>query len=118
MGTTGIPAFDAYYDQGLTALVTGGTVVPVWSPDGSTLAYVDGPADDRRGWRVDLGTGERSELVDVAAARAAIRARTGETPPGRGLPFASFRFVSDRVIAFRSGDAALTLDLDTGAVEP
>src|ERR1700722_4120738 len=107
MATTGIPAFDAYYDQGLTALVTGGTVVPAWSPDGSALAYVDGPADDRRAWRVDLASGERSPLVDVAAARAAIRACTGETPPGRGLPFANLRFWSDRVIAFRSGDAAL-----------
>jgi dipeptidyl-peptidase 4 len=118
MGTTGIPAFDAYYDQGLTALVTGGTVAPAWSPDGSTLAYVDGPADDRRGWRVDLATGARSQLLDVAAARAAIQACTGETPPGRGLPFANFRFVSNRVIAFGLGEAALRLDLGTGAVEP
>ncbi|HEY1366854.1 MAG TPA: alpha/beta fold hydrolase [Gaiellaceae bacterium] len=118
MGTTGIPAFDAYYDEGLTALVIGGTVVPAWSPDGSTLAYVDGPVDDRRAWRVDVSTGERSGLVDVASARTAIRACTGETPPGRGLPFAALRFVSDHVIAFLVGDAALTLHLDTGEVEP
>ena len=117
MGTTGIPAFDAYYDEGLTALVTGGTVIAAWSPDGSTLAYADGPADDRRAWQVDIATGERSELVDVAATRAAIHAVIGETPSGRGLPFASLRFVSDRVVAFHVGDAALTLDLDTGEVE-
>jgi dipeptidyl aminopeptidase/acylaminoacyl peptidase len=118
MGTTGIPAFDAYYDAGLTALVTGGTVVPAWSPDGSVLAYLDGPADDRRGWRVEVATGARGQLADVAAVRAAIGALTGETPPGRGLPFARIRFVSGRVVAFSAGDAALTLDLDSGAVAP
>ena len=118
MGTTGIPAFDAYYDEGLTALVTGGSVVPAWSPDGSTLAYVDGPADDRRAWQVDIATGNRSELLDHAAVRGAIQAHTGETPSGRGLPFARLRFVSDRVIAFGVGDAALTLDLDTGEIGP
>ena len=81
MGTTGIPAFDAYYDAGLTALVTGGNVVPAWSPDGSILAYVEGPADDRRGWRVDVATGARSELADVTALRAAIGALTGQPRP-------------------------------------
>jgi hypothetical protein len=78
MGTTGIPAFDAYYDHGLTALLTGGAVVPAWSPDGSTLAYVDGPADERSGWRIDLGTGavepEAGQPARSAAAAFSGRA--------------------------------------------
>lgn len=112
MTDTGNADFDLFYDEPET-LAPGGQIVPAWSPDGTALAFVDGPADDRRGWWVDVATGKKSELVDVAGVREAIRAATGETPPGRGLPFPAVAVVAPRTIAVQVGTRSLTVDLDT-----
>jgi dipeptidyl-peptidase-4 len=61
---TGHAAFDLFRD-GLADPVTGGTVVPAWSPDGRSLTFVEGPADERVGWLGDLASSERSRLVNV-----------------------------------------------------
>jgi dipeptidyl-peptidase-4 len=115
MGTTGIEGFDLYYDT-FASLLAGGATAPAWSPDGKTVGYIDGPPDDRRAWQVDLASGERSELFDVAAIRQTIAEATGETPPGRGVPFAQMAFMAPRMVVAQVGQAAVTIDLDTGAV--
>lgn len=114
----GHAGFDLFR-EGLGALVAGGTITPAWSPDGKSLAFVEGPADDRAGWLVDLASGERTPLfADVAALRDAIRAATGETPPGRGLPFAYVGFAGPRLLATQVGAATVLIDLDSGGVMP
>jgi dipeptidyl aminopeptidase/acylaminoacyl peptidase len=83
MGTIGHAAFDAYYDGGLTGLISGGTVAPVWSDDGKRLSYVDGAT----AWEVDLQSGERCELPQPPAG----------PPPG---PVAPREFLSERLGVF------------------
>ncbi|MFC9250423.1 S9 family peptidase [Amycolatopsis thailandensis] len=113
---TGHQRFDLFTD-GLPELVPGGTIVPAWSPDGTSLAFLDGTQDDRCGWLVDLVSGTKGPLfADVQALRDAIRDATGQTPPGKGLPFDHVSFVAPRVIASAVGSFQVTIDLDTGAV--
>lgn len=117
MGTTGIVEFDRFYDD-LATLTTGGQVIPAWSLDGKHLVYVDGPADERQAKQVDLATGETSDLFDVPALRSAIQQATGETPPGRGVPFPALAFVGLRMVATQIGATTLLIDLDTLTVIP
>jgi dipeptidyl-peptidase-4 len=112
MVSTGNPRFDAHYSA-FDSLTSGGVITPAWSPDGRSLAYVDGPADERRGWLVDTKSGERTELIDVTRVREAVRATTGETPPGRGLPFAEVRYTGPGSIGARVGSHVVTVDLAT-----
>jgi dipeptidyl aminopeptidase/acylaminoacyl peptidase len=112
---TGFSRFDAFYGD-FESLTTGGRIKPAWSPDGKLLAYVDGPPDERRGWLVDTITGERRPLVDIATVREGVRLITGETPPGRGLPFADVAFASPGTISTRVGTLPVTVDLDTAKV--
>lgn len=113
---TGHPGFDRFID-GLDDLVTGGTITPAWSPDGASLAFLEGPPENRRGWLVDLESGHKGQLfADVAALREAIREATGQTPAGRELPFSHIDFIGPRRLAAVVGSARLTIDLDSGAV--
>lgn len=112
----GHQAFDRFYDH-LDDLITDGTIIPAWSPDGRSLAFLEGAAEDRRGWLVDLATGARAPLVDdVPALREAIGESTGQTPAGCGLPFAHLAFVAARQVAVAVGTAQVTIDLDSGEV--
>lgn len=111
MTTTGNHVFDTYMD-GLERLVSGGRITPAWSPDGTSLAFVDGPDEHRRAWLVDLGTGSKTEL-DTATLRSAIRDATGETPAGQGVPFAHVGFAGPLTLATQVGTHSLTIDLDT-----
>jgi dipeptidyl aminopeptidase/acylaminoacyl peptidase len=104
------PTFDAY--QNLGELVTDAMLMPAWSPDGKVMGFVSGPADDRRAWRVDLESGQKTELYDTERLRAAVTKATGVTPSGRGAPFAHFGFVGPNTIAFAVGADQLTVDLD------
>jgi dipeptidyl-peptidase-4 len=104
-------AFDAYGKLG--ELVTDAMIVPAWSPDGKVMGFVTGPAENRRAWRVDLETGEKTDLFDTARLRAAVKAATGVTPAGEGSPFAYFGFVAANTIAFAVGADQLTVDLDS-----
>jgi dipeptidyl aminopeptidase/acylaminoacyl peptidase len=113
---TGHAGFDLFRD-GFDELVSGGQITPAWSPDGKLLAFVEGPADDRRGWLVDVASGDRTPLVaDVPALREAVRDATGETPPGRGLPFQHVGFAGPRLLATAVGATQLLVDLDSGVV--
>lgn len=103
---------DSYLDR-MADLVTGSVLLPTWSPDGKALGFVDGSADERRAWRVDLDTGERAPLMDHDRMRAAIAAATGEQPPGRGAPFAGFAFLTDALVSFAVGEHILMLDLES-----
>jgi dipeptidyl-peptidase-4 len=109
--STAHQAFDLYKER-LDTLVRDFMFLPVWSPDGKDLAYLEGPAERRTGWLVDLGTGERSPLCDVEKARSAVAAATGQVPRGDGLPFAHFGFADLRTIVFAVDEQQVLLDLD------
>jgi dipeptidyl aminopeptidase/acylaminoacyl peptidase len=102
--------FDTY-TRDLGGLISGGNVDPAWSPDARTLGFVDGPAEHRTAWRVDLATGERTPLLEVEKARLAISVATGETPPGQGVPFARFAFAADDEIRFDVAGTTVSLNL-------
>lgn len=99
--------------RNLSKLVADAALVPVWNPDGKSFAFLAGPADKRQAWRVDLATGEKTRLVDPARLREALKAATDLTPPGQGIPFEHFVFLTPTRIAFALGTDRLTLDLDT-----
>ena len=105
------------YREGIEAAVVGGTVFPSWSPDGKHLAYLDGSAQDRAGWLVELSTGTRAPLCDdVDALRDAVRLATGITPPGRGLPFDYVAFAGPTTLLTGIGAVQLMWELGTGSV--
>lgn len=112
MLSTGNEFFDAFSD-GVLSLTTGAQLIPAWSPDGTAMAFIDGSPDDRQGWLVDLATGERSGLLDVQKLRESLRAATGETPAGQGLPFAHLAFVGPRTVMAQVGSHRVTIDLTT-----
>ncbi|PKW19186.1 S9 family peptidase [Saccharopolyspora spinosa] len=114
--TTGHAGFDRFI-EGVGELVTDGTVVPAWSPDGKSLAFLDGTAEERTGQLVDLESGRSGPLVaDVTALRDAVRAATGQTPAGKGLPFDHIGFAGARQLAAAVGSVQVTVDLDSGEV--
>lgn len=108
--------FDLYYND-FALLAPGGRIVPAWSPDGKWLAFVDGPPDERHGRLVDLTDGTMTELVDLPVVRDGIRAATGETPSGRGLPFSELAFADSRTIVTEVGQHAVSIDLETMLVQ-
>lgn len=113
---TGHAGFDRFF-SGPGAFVTGGTILPAWSPDGSALAFLEGTAEQRTGRLVDLATGDQRPLIaDVGALREAVREATGQTPPGRGLPFEHLAFVGPRTVAAVVGAATVLIDVDSGEV--
>ncbi|RJQ83056.1 hypothetical protein [Amycolatopsis panacis] len=113
---TGHAGFDRFF-SGPGAFVTGGTILAAWSPDGGALAFLEGAAEQRTGRLVDLATGEqRPLLADVGALREAIREATGQTPPGRGLPFEHLAFVGPRTVATAVGAVQVLIDVASGAV--
>jgi dipeptidyl aminopeptidase/acylaminoacyl peptidase len=97
-------------------MVQGGRIEPVWTPDGSALAYVDGHPDLRSAWRVDLESGEKRPLIDVERARAAVAEALSLTPPGKGVPFSSFEFAAPEAIRFEVCGSELTLGLSDYSV--
>jgi len=105
------PVYEAYKDP--SGLVADATLMPSWSPDGKLLGFLAGPPESRQGWRVDLATGAKSALFDVAKLRAAIKVAAGVTPEGQGAPFAQFSFAGPNSIAFAVGTDQFTVDLDT-----
>ncbi len=106
------PAFDAYKNFG--DLVKDARVMPAWAPNGSCLAFVSGAPENRLAWRVDLSTGEKTQLVDVTKLRSAIAQATGVTPPGQGVPFEYFAFTGVNTISFAIGQDRVAFDLETG----
>lgn len=108
------PVFEAYKD--LPALVQDSTLMPAWSPDGRTLGFATGSVEQRQAWRIDLASGEKTPLFDVARLREAVRAATGTTPAGQGAPFAHFGFAGPNSIAFAVGADQLVVDLDDYSV--
>ncbi|WP_031467202.1 S9 family peptidase [Sciscionella sediminilitoris] len=114
--TTGHTGFDRFA-EGLGDLVTGGAILPAWSPDGTALAFLEGTPQNRTGRLVDLRTGENRPLfADVEALREAIREATGQTPPGRGLPFEHIGFAGPRTVSTVVGEIPVLIELDSGAV--
>ncbi|NGY03285.1 S9 family peptidase [Solimonas terrae] len=101
---------EAYRD--LPKLVRDANLIPAWSSDGKTLGFVAGAPDARQAWRVDLTSGDKTPLLDVQRVRDALKAATGVTPPGAGLPFEAFGFVGPDMIAFAIGADRFMLDLN------
>ncbi|MFD4640035.1 DPP IV N-terminal domain-containing protein [Lentzea sp. NPDC058436] len=104
----------AYSD--LPKLVRDAGLLPAWSLDGKTLGFVSGSPDDRQAWSVDLATGNTSPLLDVERLRAALKAATGVTPAGTGVPFEAFGFAGPHLIAFMIGADSFVVDLETYSV--
>ncbi len=105
-------AASAYKD--LSKLISDASVMPTWSPDGSALGFVSGPREERQAWRVDLTTGEKTQLLDVAMLRRALFDATGVTPAGKGVPFEHFAFITPAMIAFAVGADRFTYDVIAG----
>src|SRR5215470_12712368 len=103
-----------YKFQNFRELVVDTSVTPVWAPDGSCVGFVSGAPDQRQAWRVDLSSGKKMPLADVAKLRNEIFRATGVTPPGQGVPFEHFAFVGPQTIAFAVAQDRLTYDLQTG----
>ncbi len=102
----------AYNDLG--TLISDASLMPSWSPDGSALGFVSGPRDQRQAWRVDLATGKKSPLLDVAVLRQALLDASGLTPPGKGVPFEHFAFIAPNMIAFAVGSDRFSYDIAGG----
>jgi pimeloyl-ACP methyl ester carboxylesterase len=114
VGTTGLTNFDGFYD-GLAS-----NPVPLrssaWSPDEKSLMWISGSPDDLRAMAVDIASGERRELLDASRMRDAIKAITGATPAGRGLPFDNFRYLSASVGLVEVGAMTMVVGLETQEV--
>lgn len=106
----------AYKDLG--ALVTDTMLMPTWSPDGSCMGFTTGSKENRQAWRVDLATGEKTPLLDVAALRKALFNTTGVTPAGQGVPFEHFAFIAPTMIAFAVGAEQFTYEIMSASVFP
>jgi dipeptidyl aminopeptidase/acylaminoacyl peptidase len=104
----------AYTFQNFRELVLDASIVPVWAPDGASVAFLSGEREHRQAWRVDLSNGNRQPLADIGKLRGAILKATGVTPPGQGVPFEHFAFVGAQAISFAVGQDRLTYDLQSG----
>jgi dipeptidyl-peptidase-4 len=102
----------AYKD--LAGLIGDASLMPSWSPDGSSVAFVSGSREQRQAWRVDLASGKKTPLLDVAVLRKALLDATGVTPAGTGIPFEHFGFVTPTLIGFAMGADRITYDLASG----
>src|SRR5215813_1067584 len=100
--------------RNLGDLVSDATLMPTWSPDGSCAGFVSGSREQRQAWRVDLATGKKTPLLDVAVLRKALLAATGVTPAGQGVPFEHFAFITPGMIAFAVGADRFTYDIASG----
>ncbi|MGH8504857.1 MAG: DPP IV N-terminal domain-containing protein [Stenotrophobium sp.] len=103
----------AYKD--IAALIIDASVMPMWSPDGSALGFASGPREQRQAWRVDLATGKKAPLLDVAVLRQALLDATGVTPAGKGVPFEHFAFIAPTMIAFSVGADRFSYDIAGGS---
>ena len=103
----------AYKD--LSALISDTTVMPAWSPDGSCLGFTSGSKEQRQAWKVDLSSGQKSPLLDVAALRKALFDASGVTPAGQGVPFEHFAFITPSMIAFAVGADRFSYDIPSAS---
>jgi len=104
--------------KNLGGLIGDSSLMPAWSPDGSCLGFVAGPREQRQAWRVDLASGEKSPLLDVAALRKALLEASGLTPAGQGVPFEHFAFIAPTMIAFAVGADQFTYDIPGARAYP
>src|SRR5207244_277340 len=92
--------FDRYLRFTTTFLngIRGGAVTCVPRPGGRTVCYADGIPDQVAIWEIDVDSGERRPLLDVARARRAMEDRFGHPLPFSGLPFSEFTFGDRRTV--------------------
>jgi dipeptidyl-peptidase-4 len=91
--------FVQFYQRFLAA-VQGGTVRPIYRPDGQGFCYAEGIPDRVRFWEVEMASGTRKPFLNPARARRALQAELGHALPFRGLPFDNFEFVGASTIRF------------------
>jgi dipeptidyl-peptidase-4 len=113
-GAAAMSAAVAAAYKNLGALISDASPMPTWSPDGSAVGFVSGPKEQRQAWRIDLSSGEKTPLLDVAVLRRALLAATGMTPAGQGVPFEHFAFIAPTMIAFALGTDRITYDISSG----
>jgi dipeptidyl-peptidase 4 len=106
--------YKAYLNR--NELVSGGSVPPNWTEDGS-FWFVQGAPENTVILRVDMNSGETAPMFDVAAVRAALTAATGHEPPYRGLPFDSFTPAKEGQAEFCYDDARWRFDPAAGKVQ-
>lgn len=80
--------------------IRGGTVTPVWFPDGRHFAYLSTASGTRKLWRVDVSNGSAAPLLDPARLAEALKGEGVAVEPG-AIPFADFRLADGgRAIEF------------------
>ncbi len=101
--------------QNIRSYIKGGTVQPHWMADGNSFWYAEGEPDSTVIYSVDPVANTKSALFDVERLRSVLAAELGSEPPGKGVPFASFRFLDDseQAIRFSVGGEEFVLELDT-----
>jgi dipeptidyl-peptidase 4 len=97
-------------------VISGGSVPPNWTADGSGFWLADGAPEETVILRVDLNTGKTASMFDVEAVRAALAAATSHQPPYCGLPFDSFTQAKDGQVEFAYDGARWRLNPATDKV--
>lgn len=109
--------FGLYMD--LAGRVSGGSVEPIFGPDGDRFAYATGAPGARTFRLVDPEAGTTAPLFDEARLRAALERELHRPPAEGGIPFATFAFVEDgAAVRFTVEGKTFDLDLASYALEP
>ena len=103
--------YEAYLTR--NKLISGGAIKPHWSVDGLNFWYADGAPYNTVIYQVDVISGDKKSMFDIARLRAAITDATGYESPYKGLPFDSIELVKDDKVEFVLEGDRWRLDLIT-----
>ncbi|MHB8507873.1 MAG: S9 family peptidase [Candidatus Dormibacteria bacterium] len=86
------------FSSRFAAAIQGGTVYPIFRPDGTRFCFAEGRPDRTVIWAVDPASGSKTPQFDTRRLREAIVAEVGHGLPFDGVPFSWFEFVDDTTI--------------------
>ncbi|HEX9889864.1 MAG TPA: DPP IV N-terminal domain-containing protein [Nitriliruptorales bacterium] len=80
--------------------IEGGTIKPVFRPDGSGFCFIEGGPGTATVWSVEPSTGAKQPLVDVERLRKTLEAEFRHPLPFESVPFDRFSFRDATTIRF------------------